>query len=167
MKGSIKSNRRMDMDIKSFYEYKDFARTLILQFKDSKDKWLAPIFLYPFKLYLRIRYYHYDVVYVPSSKEQQELRGYVPNELILESVFSNYIKDAFTKEDGYKQSLLSRELRVNVRKSIKRNKEVLLQNKKVLLFDDIVTTGNSLKACYDLLIQENKEVKVVVLFMHN
>ena len=66
---------------------------------------------------------------------------------------------------NYKQSEQSADNRSNI-KNIIEIKNVDLRDKKILLVDDVITTGNTLKACINLLISKGaKSVKILTLSM--
>lgn len=154
------------MEIHSIYPYKDFSREILLRFKDSKDKWLADVFFSPFLFSFYIKFFQYKVVYVPSHISQSEKRGYIPNKELLRQIRLVLIEDILIKKYPYKQSTMHRETRDNIRSVIEIRNIERIQGKHILLFDDLVTTGNSLKACYDLIKPHAKSVKVFALFHH-
>lgn len=60
----------------SIYEYNDFIRQLIYQLKGCFDIEIAQVFLKRQRCYLKIKYLNYVLVHVPSSKEDDERRGF-------------------------------------------------------------------------------------------
>lgn len=161
LNGKMKSIEILGMSVTYLYKYEGYARECILRFKDGKDKWIAPVFMNVMEM--RIRYRDCVVVYVPSSDEAIAQRGFKHNEHLVKSVFRNVVDDYFVKLDPIKQSERDLSGRQLIRESIVRNTGVKIETKKVLLFDDIITTGNSLRACYDILCKEGYEVDVLAL----
>lgn len=151
----------MGMKVMCLYRYEGYARDCILRYKDGKDRWIAKVFM---NHSIGIKYRNHVVVYVPSSAEAVLKRGFKHNELLVKSVFSNVVDDCFIKLSDFKQSELSLRKRGLVSESMVRNKDVVFENTKILLFDDIITTGNSLRACYDILCKEGYKVDVLALF---
>lgn len=148
----------------TFYPYKDFGRGLLLQYKDGKDRWLAPIFLTPYALFLKLRYRSYVFIGAPSSPEMIQMRGYYPVYEMLKAIDLRVEQHAFKKTENVKQSLQGGEIRKNIKDYIVLNDIELIRNKRVVLFDDLVTTGSTLRACYDLLTPHVDKLAVIALF---
>lgn len=166
MQGEWRRIKRLGMDIHTLYEYNGFSREQLLKFKDHQDQWLNKIFLSPYLTYFYFNFFNYVIVYVPSHKEKIMERGYIPNQLILETQHLTVIHHVFKKQINHKQSKMSRDKRHQIKHVITLEKIDAIKNRNVLLFDDLCTTGHSLKACYDLIEPHAKSIKVVALFHH-
>lgn len=97
---------------------------------------------------------------------QTQKRGYIPNYEILKHLQLEVLENVLEKTQAYKQSTMHRSTRDNVKHVIVLKNHEYIKNQKILLFDDLVTTGNTLKACYDLLIEHAMQVEVFALFHH-
>lgn len=105
---------------------------------------------------------NYDIIIpVPISRQRLKERGYNQSELIAKEIAKNtqilLITDCLYKKKNIEpQSKLDKESREQNIKDVYtiKNKEKLL-NKKVLLFDDIYTTGSTANECCKMLKQAN------------
>ena len=133
----------------SLYDYDDVFRSRLYQLKGCFDIVLAKSFIESYLFELRLIYYSWTIVFVPSSKEDDEIRGF------------NHVKEIFRflklkeldilfKKENYKQSEKNHNERNNI-KNIIDIKNCNLRNKKILLVDDVITTGNTLKTCINLV----------------
>ena len=99
---------------------------------------------------------------MPSSEMKTRERGFHA----VQGMFEPWdVQDAFVKED-VKQSLKSASDRRLIANAIKLKDPSIRKHRKILLVDDVCTTGASLKACYDLLKNEENSVSIVVLALH-
>lgn len=156
------NRRRFNVDslkCESFYDYDTLFKTLLLQYKECYDEALKDVFLYKIDIYLKIKYFDYRVVYVPSTKKKFEKRGFDHLKLIFNSLD--------LKEAG---SLLIKEDLVQEGKNLK-EREKMKNNycfegkyhKKILIIDDVCTTGSSLIGAYNALKGYCDDIKAIVL----
>lgn len=146
----------------AIYEYDDFIRSLIYQFKTNLDIALGPIFL---ERYLHLKYFYlgYKIALAPSHVSHDLERGFRPVEEIFK-VLGLPLINLFIKTNEVKQVELSVEERKEVSKYIKLKENFNLKNQKILLVDDIMTTGSTLKAMVEILKEENvKKIKILVV----
>ena len=111
----------------------------------------------------------YDIILpVPISKERKKQRGYNQSELIAREISKNlkieYEKNALKKQKNtVAQSLLNKEQREeNARGAYTLKNAKKIQNKKILLLDDIFTTGSTVGECCRILRSANPQ-KIGVL----
>ena len=116
-----------------------------------------------------LKQYDY-IIPVPMYIENKNIRGYNQTEVLAESIKNklkiDYIKDAIVKiKQNKKQSSLSEKERIeNVKDVYKIQNFKILKNKRILLLDDIYTTGNTIKACREELKKsETEKIDVLVL----
>jgi len=158
---------------RSFSIYDGVLREVILLMKFQKMKILG-------KVLTQIAYEHlkdnnsiFDcdlIIPVPISNKRMVLRGFNQSEVIANEL-SRLIKRKvlrnvlIKKIDTIPQSLLSfRERRENVRGSFEVKSEEFLKEKRILLVDDIYTTGSTVSECCKVLIRAGaKEVKVFTI----
>lgn len=143
------------------YRYNDFFRSLLFQYKGQYDIALAPCFLDIFYHSLIKEYKDAIFVVLPSSATDNQKRGFCPNETILKE-YGFFVFDGLYKDRDYKQT--SQKDRSAIFKVLKMKEAHRLTNQKVVLFDDVITSGNSLKAALLLVEQCNpKSIEILVL----
>ena len=147
----------------ALYEYDDNIRTLLYQFKGCYDYELYEVFMKEYILYLKYRYLGYYIVPIPSSKKDDLIREFNHVEEIFKVLNLKMIKVLF-KEGEYKQSDHKASERINIVNHLKLSDMDLVKNKRVLLVDDVLTTGNTLKAAVSLLRNASvKKIKILVM----
>ena len=108
------------------------------------------------------QYKDYIIVVAPSSQEDNELRGFAPVETIAQT-FSSQIFNGL-----YKQSDLSYQERKRVARRIDIRDGEKLKGKKVLILDDVITSGSTLHSCLLLVLaQEPQSVELLALSTKN
>ena len=137
------------------YSYNEFTRSLILQIKANYDLELAKYILAPLKSFLKESYNKYTLVPIPSTKVSNKARGFNHVEAIF-SCTELPILNLFEKVGNYKQANTKFVNRSQVFEKIKLIKDVEIPS-KVVVVDDIITSGSSLKAA--LTILRNQDVK--------
>ena len=108
-------------------------------------------------------YNGYVVVPIPSSEVDDQIRGFNH----VDEVFKNLklpMVYALKKCTRKKQSSLNKKNRLNIENKIVLENESELRNKKVLIVDDIFTTGATMRKAITLIKQANpKTIKVLVI----
>jgi len=163
-------NRYFDYRI-DILKYENIVRKCIIDYKFNekayKHKMFEKILLKNEKIYSFLK--KYDIItYVPMFKNKKAKRGYNQTEIIAKDISkklriklekNNIIKIKDTK----KQSTLNkkeREKNVKDAFAIRNTKNIV--SKKVILFDDIYTTGNTVNECSKILKEAGAE-EIVVL----
>lgn len=147
----------------AIYNYDDSIRKLIYQYKGCYDYELKDVFLYRYVHYLRLKYHDYVLVPAPSSEIDDLKRGF--NHVV--SIYENLslpILTVLKKKNREKQSDKTHKDRLNINKNIYAEKIEQLRNKKVLIVDDIYTTGSTILRCIELVKRAKpKQIKVLVI----
>jgi len=156
---SIKVN---GMITEVLYEYDEYLSKLFIQYKELYDEALAPIFIYPCRNRLHRKYHDFVITGVPSRKEKITERGFDHLSLLFNSLNLPTI-DLFINIGTNAQKKNSLRERMLIDRDIYLKNDIDLRAKKVLLVDDIVTTGASLSACHKLLIDKCLLVKTLVI----
>lgn len=135
----------------SLYIYNDFLKEIISRFKYRGDYILAKAFSE--KIRRALKKIDYDLlVPVPLSSERQYERGFNQSEaLIIEAG----LKPAHVLQriHGEKQSKKSRQERIHLEQVFQVKKDANLAGKKLLLMDDIYTTGSTLRHGAKVLVE--------------
>lgn len=159
----VNTDRKLeDINIHILYEYNDFLENLLFQYKEGLDVVLAPVFFHEFIKELKQRYRGYTILMMPSSIEKLQERGFLPLEDMLKELDLPKISP-FYKTENRKQSTLSYEDRQLISNIICLKQDVKLPKRKVLLVDDVCTTGATLKAAYHLIKSHTISVEACVL----
>lgn len=153
----------------SFYE--GTIRNLLLSFKFKEKAYIGNLFVELLvkneKISEKIKEYDY-IISVPMYKKNKANRGYNQTEVIadqLEKILKiKHLKNCLIKiKQNKKQSTLTGKQRIeNVKNVYKLENKNEIYNKKILLVDDIYTTGSTVKACVDEL-KKGKPQKIDVL----
>ena len=147
----------------AIYSYNKTMEKLIFQFKGCFDVELKTIFLERHLSELRLMYKDYVIVPIPSHINSDKERGFNH----VEEVFAELklpIYPCLKKKYNFKQSDLSKREREKIINKLFIEKGELVKNKKVLLVDDVITTGSSLKAGINLLKKYfPKKIELLIL----
>lgn len=155
------------------FKYEGEIRNLILQYKFKEKaylyKTLVKFLLKNEKIYKKTK--NYDIIIpVPISKKRYKERGYNQSLLIAKEISKNLKigikKDILIKTKNIiEQSKLNKEEREkNIEKVYEVRKTKELENKKILIIDDIYTTGNTVKECARTLKKLNpKNIGVLTI----
>ena len=154
-------------------DYEGIFREYILSYKFFDKSYMyktfAKLILKNEKVYGIIN--SYDIICpVPIHKKRENERGYNQSELIAKELARKIpnieYKNLLTKvKNTPKQSSLSMLERIeNVKNVYEIQNRQIIDNKKIVLFDDIYTTGNTANECSRILKENNaKEVLVLSL----
>lgn len=149
-------------DCLALFDYNEAVRSTLFQFKGAGDIELASVFFSYQLPILRLLYHGYTLVPVPSSPSHNEARGFNQVEEMGRCLGLPMVK-ALVKDEGMKQTELSGQERAAVGKMIHLVKKITIRGKKILLVDDVFTTGSTARACLKLLSQAGaKKLKLLV-----
>lgn len=155
------------------FKYEGKMRNLIIDYKFNDKPYLnelfAKIILKNEKICRKIK--KYDIIVpVPIHKRRKNERGYNQSELIARKLAKNLnlelVNDSLIKQKNtLPQSTLSKKQREeNAKQVYKIQNKPKIENKKVILLDDIYTTGATTKECSKVLRQNGaKEILVLTI----
>ncbi len=149
--------------VKALYIYNDQASRWMMQIKEAHDITMAKVFVYPYIYKLRRQFKNKTVIMVPSSQRKTKERKYHA----LKEMFACLridIVDAFEKDD-IKQSQGGKKDRTEISKHIRLRDESINYG-PIVLIDDICTTGETLKACIQLLKAHSSSIDCMVCCIH-
>ena len=145
------------------YEYDDVIRKLLFQLKGCYDIELGEVFLERFKFELRLKYHDYILVPLPSNPNDDEERGF--NHVIeIFKALSLPFSRCIYKKINFKQSDLAYKERIKIKDKLGIVNGEELKGKLVLIVDDVITSGSSIKGAISLIKPyAPKKIKVLVL----
>ena len=151
-----------EVEVYSIYAYRQPINALLMDLKMKGDIALSMVFLSPFKNYIEFMFKDYIILPVPSTKASDKKRGF--NHVVeISKALNLEVKEVFYKSKDYKQTNQKFGNRKDISKVIKL-KVNLDKKKKYLLLDDVMTSGNTIKTCIDLLRKQDiKNIKVLVV----
>ena len=145
------------LKVRSLYVYEGVTREMLLQFKEMGDEALYPVFLYPYVKELRKRFKSRALVSIPSSDKRNMERGFKHVEKIY-SMLDLPVYGILSKKDNIDQ----KERTLRERKKIGEHFELRderIPYDKAILVDDIITSGETMKAAYNLIKDKFREVE--------
>ena len=141
-------------------KYENLVREKIISYKFNENSYLyktfAKIIIKNKKIYGFLK--SYDIILsVPMHKSKQSVRGYNQSALIAKEL-SNELDIKFEKnnlikiKDTKTQSTLTKNQRKdNIKGAFLVKDKLKIKNKKIILVDDIYTTGNAVNECSKIL----------------
>ena len=173
MQEEIELQDRYFNELMYIFKYEGQIRNLILDYKFNEKTYLYKMFSDIIskneKIFENAKKYD-TIIPVPISNKRFKERGYNQSELIAKEIAKKanleLLNNCLIKTKNIiEQSKLKKDERKNNIKDVYelKNKN-LINNKKVLLFDDIYTTGSTVNECSKILRQaEPKKIGVLVI----
>ena len=160
---SLKMKRRIyhtkDYDVEYFYDYNKPFETLLLQYKECYDEALYDAFLYKIDTYINIKYFNYHIIYAPSSIYKKQLRGFDHLRKMFESVNLKEVKGLKVKNELDQKHKTYFERQKMIDNFIYDGDN----HDRVLIVDDVYTTGSTINGIYRAIKPYFKHIKVLVL----
>lgn len=149
------------VEVEILYYYDSFFKDLLYKYKGCYDYVLKDCFLLYNQSYIKKKYRGYSIVLAPSTYKSEKERGFNHLEEIFKSLKIPIIK-CFEKCCEWKQSDKKMCERADVQKVIKIDKSMLKGVKKVLIVDDVLTSGSTIRTMIKQ-IPSNIDKKVLIL----
>lgn len=147
----------------SLYFYNEFMQKQLNNLKVLNDIEIARQLLKNYQLYLKYKYKKEVIVFAPTSKESFERRGFNPVEEIF-AFMNNKKLHLFEKVQDFKQSEYDFEERQKVVNKIRIVGGQSISGADVLIIDDIITTGATIKAMISMIKKHKpKSIKILTL----
>lgn len=139
------------VEVFCLYEYKEPLDRLIIQYKELRDVELSSVFLSRLKNYLKYKYRKYLLVTLPSSEEAIQRRGFNHLQKIFEVLELPLEDKLLYKSDSSLHKELDHLKRLAHKDFIRIRENNIDKAKNILLVDDILSTGSSLKNAIKVL----------------
>jgi competence protein ComFC len=148
--------------IESFLDYGPFVKSRIHQYKALGDIELGKTFFHQHLDYLRFKYRGFIFLPAPSYQDHIVQRGFHHLDEILLPIGLPR-RHIFFKNKPYRQAEQDFQGRQGIRDVIQRYNGISLP-RKLLLFDDVMTTGETMRSMIKLLPVDQKfDLKIIVL----
>ena len=145
------------------FRYGGELKNAIYQFKANGDYELREVFFEYLINDLKIEYRNHIVVPAPSSPESDEIRGYNHAEELFAQLNLPIVK-AIIKTENREQKEQSMKGRKEIGKYFSLVNKHQLKNKKVLIVDDVYTSGSTIDAMIKLVKTcQPKSIKILIL----
>lgn len=153
----------LNKEATAIYDYDDSIKELLYKFKGCHDYELYPVFLYRLKNELKFLYKDYTLIPMPSYHLHDKERGFNHVEEMFK-ILGLPMMRCLEKIKDIKQSDLTYEERHTVIFNMRVKNDTDITNKKILLVDDVFTSGSTIKAAIKLLSKYHpKIIKVLVM----
>lgn len=147
----------------AIYDYDEDIRALLYQFKGCFDYELRCVFFDRYYNELRLKYVGYTIIPIPSYIKDDEVRGFNHVEEIFGQTKLKMLK-VIEKTDHFKQADHNKEQRAEISKHLRIIGNPDLRKKKVLIVDDVYSTGFTMKATIKLVGQLHpKKIEILVM----
>ena len=147
------------------WDYNEEFKKLIFSYKYSRKKSLAKLIAKlieeEFKFIIQKEKIDF-IVSVPINRKRENERGYNQVDEILKQLNVKYIEIKRVKNTEKMHKLLNEKLREeNIRGSFRIESDFDFMNKKILLVDDIITTGATLKEIKNSILNNIDEKNII------
>lgn len=152
----VKNIKNFSLKHDYLYEYNEQMKEYFQRYKFSGDIQMGNIFRKD--LFDKISFYQkneFIIIPIPLSKERISERGFNQVEVLLQSSQINYESVLLKKEDSQAQSQKNREERLCTEQPfcLKKGGKRVIHKRKVLIIDDVYTTGRTILHAYDCVSQ--------------
>ena len=144
------------------YYYNEKVQEILYQFKGCKDYESRSIFLEYYANYLNYKFNGYYIVPAPSTENSDKERGFNHVEEMFKITNLKMLKIVHKTKERKQADLTTKE-RQKIGKYLSID-DVDLSEKKILIVDDVYTTGSTIKSMIKL-VKEKGAKKIKVLLM--
>jgi len=163
-----KSNHKVFDKTRAVFKYESVVRKTVLNFKENNQKFLAKPMASIMHNSLPQDMKDFDVIVpVPLSPKSLKRRGYNQSEFLAIEIAKLCEKPALLdvllkeRETQHQKELSYKDRQQNLAGAFKIQHRNLIKDKKILLIDDVMTTGATANACSEILKKFCKKVYVL------
>ena len=144
------------------YYYNEKVQEILYRFKGCKDYELRSVFLEYYANYLNFKFSGYHIVPAPSTEKSDKERGFNHVEEMFKMTKLKMLK-IIHKTKERKQADLTTKERQKIGKFLSID-DVDLRFKKILIVDDVYTTGSTIKSMIKLVREKGaRTIKVLLM----
>ena len=144
------------------YYYNEKVQEILYRFKGCKDYELRSVFLEYYVNYLNFKFSGYHIVPAPSTEKSDKERGFNHVEEMIKMTKLKILK-IIHKTTERKQADLTTKERQKIGKFLSID-DVDLRFKKILIVDDVYTTGSTIKSMIKLVREKGaRTIKVLLM----
>lgn len=147
--------------------YDGILKNWLMNYKEYGDIMLASCFLHVFLPLLRLKFPGYIYVPLPSAKERIEHRGFDHLPEMLKASNLPYCLALEKVSDGPEQKTLKASKRFKSKGIRLTSKAHELEGKKIVLFDDVMTSGSTFEQSYHEICQIHPKKVVGLILLDN
>ena len=163
-----KTNNNLKIQKIFIYKYQDIIRNLLINYKFYDASYLANSFAYLIKnnkkIYSILK--SYDIIIpVPLHKKRMNERGYNQTELIARKLEIPVVTNCLVKTKNIKpqSTKTAKERQIDIKNVFAIQNVDRIKNKKILLLDDIYTTGSTANECIKTLSKATNKIGFMAL----
>ena len=163
-----KTNNNLKIQKIFIYKYQDIIRNLLINYKFMDSSYLANSFAYLIKnnkkIYSILK--SYDIIIpVPLHKKRMNERGYNQTELIARKLEIPVVTNCLVKTKNIKpqSTKTAKERQIDIKNVFTIQNVDKIKNKKLLLLDDIYTTGSTANECIKTLSKATNKIGFIAL----
>ena len=166
---AMKEKRRVfrirGVRVESFYPYEGMGREMLIRYKELFDEALYAAFLRNHVKDLRKKYRGYTVVPVPGSAELTRIRGFSHTGRMAEEL-GLPVWNVLEKTEETEMKKLPAKERFRQEKLFRLKEEKGLEKKRILVMDDLMTTGATFSHIFGLMKEKVWRIKGFSVFYH-
>lgn len=163
LKKDLVKDSRFNTDILFLSSYDGLRKERLRKYKEYGDIVLSKAFLYYYLPWVKLLFFSYIIVPLPSSDKRNEERGFIHLEERLKAVKLPYLS-CLKKTSAKEQKEKNASERRRGKDIIFAGKREDVEGKRILLFDDVFTSGSTFRNSLEAIRKENpKKVKGLIL----
>lgn len=152
-----------ETDILFLSKYDGLMEDRLMRYKEYGDIALAKAFLFYFLPWIRLYFHGYLIVPLPSSEKRNQRRGFIHLEERLKAVSLSFCSCLIKTTDKQQKEKTASD-RKNVQDILFVGKKERIEGKKILLFDDVFTSGSTFSAALSQIRKQRPgKVKGLIL----